>query len=367
MVVLSGCSGLGGGGADIATSPGTGAADATATGGGSPPTADGETATPAAEGLPPGVSEDGVENLTALRRAHAAALNGTGFASELVVQNALADSETDLSATQRLEAAVGEGGAPYRYYRNNSGGLSEDFEKTTWGNGSVDVSRRTTYPAYGDAETTYDATRDTTGATAGPGTTLSAYLRFGEFDVAANGDRYRLTATGPNESLDVNVTRFGGTVLVDSRGRIHSATLDLAFTTDRGTFEAHVEYDLSTEPADVAKPDWVPAALDEASAIAVEATVEGDAVAVTNTGREPIPAGATLSLSEQTDDGWAGRFTTLDEPIAPGETVYVWNEGGETQVSRSPPSDADLGAGPFKVQVVVDGEEVATDRTDDGS
>ncbi len=321
------------------------------------------TSTPA-EGHPPGVTDDGLANATALVRAHADAVNETGYRSQLVVTTEFADANASIGpATLTFEAAVPADGTPYRLYQNNSGGLSQDYERVTWANDSVRVTNHTTYPPFGNATSRYEMEEARPAPPDVAATSFSEFLRMGEFDLAEAGeDRITLRATGANESAaDVNVTSYEGELVVDRRGVLREGSVEVAYVSDGQQIVTTLEYGVRVGDVDVEKPPWVGTAIHEATAITVEATVEGEYVAVTNTGREPIPAGYEVTLMERTENGWGGSPVTLSEPVAPGETVYVSLDAYRTAVDRSPPADPGPLAGTYRVVVRNEDHEVVAE------
>ena len=340
VVAFAGCTGFGGG----TDTPGDSSATPTA----SPPPTEPPTSTPA-EGHPPGVSDDGLANASALVRAHADAVNETGYRSELVTTVEFADEDASIGpATLTFEAAVPADGRPYRITQTNDGGLSEDYEWVTWANDSVRVTNHTTYPPFGNATSKYEMDDPRPAPPDVAATAFYEFLRMGEFEIAEAGeDRLTLRATGANESAtDVNVTSYEGEVVVDRRGVVREGNVTVEYVADDQQIRTSLEYTVETGDVTVEKPAWVGTAIHEASAITVDATVEGEYVAVTNTGREPIPAGYEITLMERTENGWSGSPATLSEPVEPGETVYVSIDAYRTVVDRSPPEDPDPLKGP---------------------
>lgn len=347
LILLAGCTGLVDDGATA-----TPASDSpTATPGGESST---ETPEPTPDdGYPPGVSEAGLENVTALVGAHDDAVTETGFRSELVMTVGYADDSIP-PVTLTHEAAVSADGYPYLYSATNEGGLSLNSVEVTWANESVEVTNRTTDSGFGDSETHYEMADPEPMEFDGTVRGLQEFVVFGEFDlVEETDDRLILRATTVAEAgLDENVTSYEGELVVDRQGRIREATLDFVLADEDGDLAMTVEYELDVGDVEIEKPDWVETAIYEASAHTIEASVEGDYVAVTNTGREPIPSGFTISLMEGSDDSnWSGSFAEVDEPIDPGETVYVSYDGREVVADRSPPDDPDPLSGTYRITV----------------
>jgi hypothetical protein len=222
----------------------------------------GTDAGPADDGgpYPPGVSADGVDDATALLEAHAESLADTGFRARSVTTTRVEGGSPIGESTLTYEAAAEADASPFRLVDNNSGGLSRDYERVTWGNETVAVQRRTDYPAFGNATTTY---RTVPVERAGgdlairPLFLLTEFLVNGSFEVAPEGDRVVLNLTGYDGE---EITDATGEVVVDREGRIRSAEVEFAQASGRvdGRLASTTTFELrQVGDVDVERPDWV--------------------------------------------------------------------------------------------------------------
>lgn len=326
-----------------------------------PPTPEGDSGPPTqppSDGYPSGVSEAGLENATELVRAHDDALREGGYQSTLdMTIDAVDDGER--LATIGSETTVSADGQSYLHVTRESGYFTTDFEEVTWANESVQVTNYTQLPAYGMANTRLEMQEPVTPAD-GPANDLVGLVHPGEFDVVeVADDRLILRATSfDQESVEVTITHFDGQIVVDRQGRIHEADVEVRIMLGEDEVSYNIVYGLDVGAVEIEKPTWIDAAIEEVTAITIEATVEGDSVAVTNTGHEAIPSGATISFLEQRgEDSWTGSFTDVDRAIEPGETFYLSLDNREVVLSQSPPANTDPLSGIYRIAVRVGGPE----------
>lgn len=372
-VLLAGCSGLP---TDLGRSsnPTDGAAtDATRSDG----TASSTTTlspSPTPSKYPPGVSESGLDTSTQLLSAHADAVNETGYHSRLVITSQTVNESANLSLENTIvrDVRVPKAGYPYRLYVNNSGGLSTDYHEIVWANESTRLSKRVTHKPNQDDTAHYTMKEGRSVGRDPAASFLVEFARHANYDVTSKGDRVVLEATGiPDDAIDSwqNVT-VEGIIEIDRSGRIQSADLRFEFTTSdvESRIASRLEYSLTTGGVDVKRPKWADTAVRESTAVTIDAELNGDYVAVTNTGREPIPKGYGIELLQVKENGASGSFTELSDPIEPGETVYVYYDGANAAVSDQPPENPRDLSGTYRVQVTDEEWETiakATVTTDD--
>jgi hypothetical protein len=219
--------------------------------------------------LPPGVSETRVENASALLDAHTLALDESGYAYRLERNRSVdghneSQPEYDEWRHQTTRVAGGE----YHGVATVTTGFSRPgYDETSqfdyWWNNSTAFVRF-------DAgnETRYDRLDQPTGigsAFVSDTWYLWGLLDDGEFvvdgvDRTVSGARITLTSTG-NGTRAQAARSYDATVVVDTAGRIHSATEEAVYDTDEGTVAIHTRYERTTTGVrSVDDPDW----LDEA-------------------------------------------------------------------------------------------------------
>ena len=227
---------------------------------------------PTEEELPPGVSQDGVDNASTLVDAHSNALNESGYAYRVGLQGSVAVSdgnetstayETNLTQTSRAEP----GGRPAFVtadVRSAQAGQNQSQSVAYWWNDTTTLGRfsageQTQYAAFDQ--------RPGQGQLYAPD---DQYLRqiVGASNFTVSGvDRsggetlITLTATEANASLQ-GVTEYNATVVVDSEGRIHSASQHAIVESAQGTQTVDLRYELTaTSVETVAQPEWADEAL----------------------------------------------------------------------------------------------------------
>lgn len=332
LVVLAGCSGALGG-AQSPAEDGTGGQDSVEETSPPEPTPD----------AVPGIADGRLTNASALFAAHAESLESSGFAYRLSTHIASREADSDLDPLRIVEHTRAEaGGAPYRTVVDRAGGVAPNQTRRTWGNESMEAVNVTRVGLTGN-ETTLETENPVSSSVAQSAGGLPDFVKPGEWVVTGteNGNVV-LTADGFNASqIGVNATGYEGRLVVSSSGVIVNATVEVTGQRDRGEdalpFVMTITYDLeSTDDISVTRPSWVADALSESRQSRIEVTgEEGGYVAITNTGDEPIPAGSPILILKDGEGPW----TELSEPIAPGETVYVYKRTAQkVVVSREEPA-----------------------------
>lgn len=333
LVVLAGCSGALGGAQGSPAEGGTGGGDSLE--GTAPPE-------PTPDAVP-GIADGRLTNASALFAAHAESLESSGFAYRLSTHVASREADSDLDPLRIVEHTRAEaGGAPYRTVVYRAGGVAPNQTRRTWGNESMEAVNVTRVGLTGN-ETTLEIESPVTSSVAQSAGGLPDFVKPGKWVVTGteNGNVV-LTADGFNASqFDINATRYEGRLVVSSSGVIVNASVEITGQRDRGEdalpFVMTITYDLeSTDDISVTRPSWVADALSESRQSRIEVTGEEDGyVAITNTGDEPIPAGSPILILKDEEGPW----TELSEPIAPGETVYVYKRTSQkVMVSREEPA-----------------------------
>lgn len=337
LILTAGCVTGGLSGDDASTSDPTAATTATA--GDETTSEDGELNESANVSYPPGVTESGLENVTALVHAHDEALRNETYratveltargddidersvpfevingpnASLSVMQVSVNDGPIETySVWERGEFVVsnntGPEGTEYRY--SQGGVRARDID----GSASGALFLRT-YLTYGDLETDGTVTRD--------GRTL----------VRLVASDYNETAFEPTENG--TVTAFEMTALVDERGVVHSMRIRSEAETENDTGETiTVETNLTFVTQAIGQtsdpdPDW----LDDVPQVRATLTADGEAIAVEHTGGTTLEAGTEFTVY---DSSSARSRVTLPSDVAPGETVYfALDESGSSYEAR---------------------------------
>jgi len=314
---------------------------------------------------PAGVDDDGsLSDPGALIDAHTRALEETGYETSADVR--VEPQDGGQAQVIQYRALVEQGSTPFWVEVNTTVGGELASHQTIWGNDSVRYRRVRQPTGAGNVSTQYD--RQSQGPPSiDPG--IRAYeqvLTAGEFRVAGeSSEGTRLVADGPRDDAlggSVEVERYSGELVVDDRNRIRRAEIEMVYVDARGQeLVATIEYRIdSQEGVQVPEPAWIGTASQETRDIAIDASpVDDTHIAITNVGTEPIPADARFAVASS-----AGAvLLELEEPIAPGETVYVFNpEEGETQIGREEPTgDLSQFEGTYRVVLQdADGNRIAT-------
>lgn len=227
---------------------------------------------PTAEELPPGVSQNGIENASALIDAHTTALDESGYAYRLNFQQAVnvtvdnqssMQYETNLTQTTRAEP----GGRPAFVTAEVYGAQAGQNQSQTvayWWNDTTTLARIST-----GGQTQYMAVdqRPDEGQLYAPNEQFLRQVVFPSNFSITGVDRsggetlITLTATETNASLQ-GVTSYDATLVVDSEGRIHSATQYAVIESGQGTQTVDLHYELTeTSVSTVDQPEWADEAL----------------------------------------------------------------------------------------------------------
>lgn len=302
--------------------------------------------------LPPGVTESGVENASALAAAHEETLLAEGFVLNVTSEF---DGSTLGNRTTNARWLVAPGGERFALDARTTvhdeppveSRLGDEYRQRLWRDATlvsrVDAGNETRY-------SNLDALR------VEPGVTKSAeyerYLAGGNVTVerVVAGEDHTLTTlvaddARPAEGVD---GRYDARFVVDERGVVHEATV----TTGQrdGDVQRHLEYDLVRLGTSPERPGWVDDAPDAAFLnVTLDADVEHrhgggtPYLVVTNEGTDAMPAGATLNVTTNRDS--LGRDAApasaplhavlrTDEPLAPGESVSVYRSGESLELTR---------------------------------
>jgi hypothetical protein len=339
-VALAGCGGLGGTTTD-ATNATNGTMAATD---GSP-----ATATPGGGGngdvdYPPGVTEAGLTNATALFEADWTALNESGFAASATLNRSAGGATLTLVREGRIAA-----GGQDALLRNEERTANGTVETTIWRNETVGLNRINERGFESGTATLYRQQSDIGRIGANPfysGPT-AGIIALGNYDVASvdgtgADTRITLTADAANESrasqLRVDVTSYESELVVDPTGRVRAADTTVETGGQRAA-TISIDYELR-ETADVTvdRPDWFETGASEAPDVTVSAELVNESyVALTNEGTDALAAGWQVQLRT----GLRPISVSLPAAVERGETVYVSYpaDGQELRVTESAPSE----------------------------
>lgn len=227
---------------------------------------------PTEDELPPGVSQNGVENASALVSAHTAALNESGYAYRLGLQgtvNVTVDNETstqyETNLTQTVRAE--DGGRPAFVTAEVQSVQSEQNQSQAvayWWNDTTTLARVSA--GGGTQYAAFDQRPDQGQLYAPDEQYLQQVVGSSNFSVSGvdrSGEEtlITLTATEANASMQ-GVTSYNATLVVDSEGRIHSATQHAVVESAQGTQTVDLRYELTeTSVSTVDQPEWADEAL----------------------------------------------------------------------------------------------------------
>jgi len=269
----------------------------------------------------------------------------------------------------RYDVSVADGGAPFRVRLNRSVQNTTTGLQTIWGNESVRFVRVRQADGSGGFDTTYQ--RQPRGPPEiDPG--IVAFQRLiaaGDYRVEAidgEGGNRRIvlvaTEPAPDAFADAptNVTGYEGELVVDDRGRIRQARVEMEYVNARGAqLVSTVTYGIDRQGGvSVARPSWIDEVLAETGDFDIEArSVDGSYVEVTNTGSEPIGRNYTIAVATNSGAG----VLEPNESIAPGESFYIYQpRNGTVRIGHEEPTDAVPLDAEFRIAVLTpDGERVA--------
>lgn len=347
-LALAGCGGTGG---TTTTAPNaTTATDAPAT-----------TETPDRDDLeyPPGVSEAGLENRTALFVADWTALNESGFVADSWFNQSASGGGSEVAVYRRARVDSGGQNAGLRIQQRASVGT---ITTDVWQNATVGLTRISETAPDAPSSTRYRLRESVSAFQTNPITSGAPanLIVLGEYDsVSVSGTgadtRITLSADGVNETrasgLQFNVTGYTGELVVDRAGRIRAIDVTLD-TGGQGAGTFTLQYDLrETSGGTVARPAWFGTGLAQAPDVNVSAEiVDGSYVALENEGPDPLEAGWQAQIQTR----FAPVTGNLSSAVAPGETVYlsIANGSRQLQVTRTVPSDTRPLSGVRAVTVV---------------
>lgn len=312
--------------------------------------------------LPPGVTEDGVSNASALLEAHREALAETSY----VFESRSNYSMGDVAGTGEQSGTVAKGFFPHVSHATATiqrGNRTVEYDVDQWANESVTLVRyrtenRTQYRKlfHGD-----DEQRSPGPGFGGPflnrsdvessisGTALiESVLATSNFTVESveTVDGHTLTtlrAETVNESGGfgtANVTEYDARFVVDERGLVREVKFTMAFEDELGD-ETLLDYRFEvvrTGPVVVSRPAWSDAALATTSAqVSIDAAETYFVVA--NRGGDRLPAGTEIRVAH---DG-TNVTLALERPLRPGEQAYVYfpTDGGDPVLTRERPAEGD--------------------------
>jgi hypothetical protein len=284
----------------------------------------------------------------------------TGVVYRQNVTGQSAEDETPPVSMNRLGRVASDGPVVRQQYES-TGGASPDSRSELWRNATVSLQR------FGDGRFSVREANDTVPVAGTIGAEVAGFLRRGTFVVnRTTDDRVVLSATGTVDTESAGtgneprLSEYRGTVVLDRRGLVRS--VDLRFSLTRSDTETSWRARHETTrigSVTVERPSWWRTALDSLGTFSV--TSGENYVRLTNDGDETYQSGTTVRLSESAS---GGTLATLDEPLAPGESVYLVQQGGVTVASRErPPDDRASLSGTYYV-VVLDSEYREVFRTD---
>lgn len=368
LVLLAGCSGLGDGtatpeGDDTTTPNATTVVD-------DPAANDTDTNdtddTGAIAELPPGVSEDGIDDANALLEAHESLLDEQGA---VTVTNTTVEAPRGALTSNSTVTFGADGSIDVRTTTSVGRG---SFETLQYTNGSVSVIRQITPQAERQTAFTGSSQVEQQAGLTG----VQPILAAGEFSVAETGEgSVTLTVDGladdANEGTSTvgNFTELDGQLVVTDAGLIESLELTVTQEVDGDETTSVVDYEVTETGVDSApRRGWVDEVLAEENIPQLTYERTDGAIAITNEGDEPIPRGSLISVFEaDSDGGTTDQYSVqLRNTLEPGETVYVYRTSpdsadGEQSVEERP--DADTAPVDGEVRVVIQGQGGIVDAT----
>lgn len=301
------------------------------------------------QSFPPGTNESGITNATILLDAHESVLRNTTYTERLRTGERL-QGETPTAAESTFgpfdvtvrngsagtNATVTARGAHSEYWVTEN--ASAEYSTTTEGNVTSELY------LYGEGNVSM--------LDAGPSAVagiqrgfLSTYVRGANFShggtvTRGNDTLYEFRSTAVDAS---NLTAGGRsasgqdaevTLLVSERGVIRAASAVVEHATENGTETTHANYSVTDiGETTTSEPAWVTEQLPR-----FDLSVTGDSrvLALEYTGGG---AAANGTLSPGTGvivyTGRDDATTRLDKTLAPGDTLYLWNESGTVGLQQS--------------------------------
>lgn len=261
-----------------------------------------------ADGFPPGVTADGVENATELLDANAAALTDSGHEFRVTTSAATGNA----TYTGR---ALGDEFRMHEQRQNGGGTATVD----TWANDSVVLTRA----AVGN-ETRFDQRERHSGAATPWRAQLERLLAAGDFAVtdryvAEGGTRLELAANRTRPAHDDAYRAFSARAVVDLDGVVHELDAETTVDAQFDSRTRSVDYELTDVGVDaVERPDWAGRAQATVTAsVSLDSTREY--VVLEHEAGDPLREGTTVEL---THDGEMHTLT-FDRSLDVGERAYV--------------------------------------------
>lgn len=337
LVVLAGCGGVLGGsptespsGTD--TTPGDGTTTTTMTPGDVNESA-----------LPPGVTADGIENVSALLAAHTESLRSSGFIASATSEQVL---KGQMQQSQRTELHT-RATAGFRDVRTTANVTNPRGAQnsTYWGNASQLVRRvqQGNQTQFTPVPASVNNTAFVTLAS-----NYRGFLGIGDYQVSnvnqsGEGTRVRLVATsvgnGTGAITPENVSAFESRVVLDGDGTIRSISLDMNVSagarTVEYTLQGSVEY---VGQVSVEKPSWAEEAFAQTTQAELSATVEDGVVALTNHGPEALTSQAQVLTNYASGERRPSQVA-FNGTIPAGETRYFAVQDGNVTLVAEPPSN----------------------------
>jgi hypothetical protein len=301
--------------------------------------------TPVSGRLAPGVTAEGITNPIALQSAHQRRLLADGFVVGVTYEN-VAGGTVQQRSTQRVVA--GPGGERARQHSTAGDAAVNRTVRDAWLN-----TTHTTTRSPGAAGPQYTVRERLTPpeSLVWPGPVLRTVQdTAGAFEVTAVERRDGLRVV----TLSATVDRAGpgdttATLVVDERGVVRS----LVATTNYGGAENwRLTYTLVRLGADPAPPPWL---ADVPPSAALQVALFTDmgppgVVRLENVGRDPVPAGARVTLA----GNGTLREARLPAAVPPGETLFVSvaADTGRLRLGTTEPERYDPVPATFTVRVV---------------
>lgn len=314
VVLLAGCAGFAPGGPDTPSA----------------------TPTPLPGGqLAPGITDAGIENVTALFAAHQRELTASGFVTESRSQAVYQGTTTDRVAWTVTVAPGGERVRTHAVeYREDGTQITGDI----WSNATHDITRR---DEAGDVSYTVRPRfiTDDTIVWSGSAAHVQLYSAADLFEVASvdtrDGLRYVTLSLAPDRDTEGHYPGVEATVVVDERGRIHSVESRMQYEEDTTWITSYRVTEIGD--ADPQPPAWLDAVPPSAALfLQLNAGVTPDGVVVLeHIGGDPVPAGTRVVV---TADGTTYE-TEFRGAFEDGHVRYVAIVDGDLTLSTREPTE----------------------------
>ncbi|MFB6110952.1 MAG: hypothetical protein ABEJ35_00285 [Halobacteriaceae archaeon] len=333
LVVLAGCGGVlggdGGDGGGTTTAP-------TSNPGGSP--GDGP--------LPPGVTNSGIANSTALTNAHEAGLSTDGFTASYEISVTLSSSQG--TRTQALTQTIRATSGLTRFFVNSTTTQgSQTVSSEYWGNETLalvrnEIGGQTQYQTLPDSINR--SSRFTLASSLGQLLQIADYSVTGRETVDGQ-TLVTLTADSVNSSLGSgqggvinaeNVSNVSSTAVITTDGIIQEFTLSFNATTANGEASYQISFEVTGQGGvSVSRPAWVGQALSNVTITDLQATLENRVIAISHNGGDPVPEGSLIIL-QLNGTVYQGQ---IQSSISPGQTVYLQLNRSAGTVTVVPAAD----------------------------